>query len=155
MIKLTPAETAEHFEIAKGLLRRYAEILPEEECRFEHLADEIERCDQMYAPPGGRIILAENDGAQVGCVGVKALDKTTCEMKRMFVLTETRGKGVGRRLALEIIAEAKRLGFKRMRLDTLESMTDALALYRSLGFKVIEPYYESPTGGKVYMEINL
>lgn len=84
------------------------------------------------------------------------LDSDACEMKRLYLRPQFRGKGIGRALADAVIAEARKIGYRRMRLDTVEPvMKDAVALYRLLGFKEIDPYRTNPIAGAMYMELEL
>ncbi|MGB9359979.1 MAG: GNAT family N-acetyltransferase, partial [Candidatus Sulfotelmatobacter sp.] len=109
-----------------------------------------------YAPPAGRLLLAEYEGQLAGCVALHKLDSMICEMKRLYLRPEFRGKGIGRVLAERIIAEARQVGYQRVRLDTVEPvMKDAVEMYRKLGFKEIAPYCANPIAGALYMELQL
>ncbi|KAK4954473.1 hypothetical protein LTR10_007904 [Elasticomyces elasticus] len=100
--------------------------------------------------------LPGNSNQAVGCVGLRSLsDPGYCEMKRLFVSPQGRGGGLGRMLAEAVVQEAECLGYKAMRLDTLESMSSARALYKSLGFRDVEPYYETPLAGTIFLELTL
>ena len=106
--------------------------------------------------PSGRLLLAIQEEQLAGCVALRKIDDSTCEMKRLFLRPKFRGKGLGRRLAEAIIAEARAIGYQRMRLDTLPGRMDqAIALYRSLGFKEIGAYYDTPVVGTTFMELKL
>ena len=105
----------------------------------------------MYGPPYGCLLLARAGGEAVGCVAVRNQSGTTCEMKRLYVKPKYRGASLGRRLAEIAIRNAQQLGYARMVLDTLSSMTEAQSLYESLGFREIEGYYQSPRNGVRYL----
>jgi putative acetyltransferase len=122
---------------------------------FQNFAHELQHIREVYRGPGGCVLLARRAGQVIGCVALRRFDEDTCEMKRLYVRSVGRGTGVGRELAMEIIQRAKEAGYKKMVLDTLESLTAARALYRSLGFHEVAPYYENPLKGAVYMEIRL
>ena len=99
---------------------------------------------RKYMPPDGALLLATLDGEPAGCVALRRIDETTCEMKRMFVPPELHGRGIGRALADAILDEARALGYTSMVLDTSIRQKEAQALYRKLGFQPTEPYYDMP-----------
>ena len=109
-----------------------------------------------YAPPEGRLLLADLNGELAGCVALHKLNASTCEMKRLYLRPKFRGKGLGRLLAQTIIKEAREIGYDRMRLDTVEPvMKDAVGMYRKLGFREIAPYRPNPMPGTLYLELEL
>jgi putative acetyltransferase len=109
-----------------------------------------------YAPPEGRLLLAFANGRLAGCVALRKIDDGVCEMKRLYVRPEFRGQGIGRRLTTRLMEEAREIGYARMRLDTISSkMSEAVGMYRSLGFREIASYYQSPIADTIYMEVNL
>jgi len=109
--------------------------------RFER---ELAGLPGPYAPPAGRLLLAGSGGIAVGCAALRRIDDQACEMKRMFVSTAARGRGAGRALGTELIRAARAEGYTSMYLDTSTHQTEALSLYRSLGFAEVAPYYEMP-----------
>jgi putative acetyltransferase len=113
---------------------------------------ELAELPGKYAPPRGCILFAESEGHVFGVVALRPLDDHACEMKRLYVRPEARGRGLGVRLAREIMAEARRLGYAAIRLDTHESMLAAIELYRALGFREIAAYNGSPVPGLYYFE---
>ena len=153
-MELAQAETPEQIEEVRKLLREYEASLGVSLC-FQGFERELAALPGEYAPPAGRLLLALEAGQALGCVALRKLDDETCEMKRLYLRPEFRGKGAGRSLALAIIDEARKIGCNKMRLDTLPSMREAIALYESLGFKRIEPYYRNPVPGAVFMELKL
>jgi ribosomal protein S18 acetylase RimI-like enzyme len=153
-MELAQAETPEQIEEVRRLLREYEASLGVSLC-FQGFERELATLPGEYAPPAGRLLLASETGQALGCVALRKLEDETCEMKRLYLRPDFRGKGTGRMLALAIIDEARKIGCNKMRLDTLPSMREAIALYESLGFKRIEPYYRNPVPGAVFMELKL
>ena len=101
-------------------------------------------------------MLAEYEGKLAGCVALHKIDDDVCEMKRLYLKPAFRGKGLGRVLAEEILRQARAIGYRRLRLDTVEPvMKDAVVMYRRLGFREIAPYRENPMPGTLYMELDL
>lgn len=138
----------------KNLFQEYADSL-DFELDFQDFREELESLPGKYALPLGTILVAKENGETVGCVAVRPLGEEICEMKRLYVKDAHRGRKLGRELAVVVIEEAKRLGYKAMRLDTVEAMKEASALYRSLGFQPIDAYCYNPLPGAMYFELKL
>jgi GNAT superfamily N-acetyltransferase len=120
--------------------------------------EELASLPGKYSPPKGRLLLALYDGQPAGCVALREIDAQTCEMKRMFVYTQFHGKGLGRALAEKIINEARMIGYLSMKLDTSIRQVEAQGLYKNMGFRQIDPYYELPKkieNWLVFMELKL
>ena len=123
---------------------------------FQSFEKELAELPGEYAPPAGRLLLAAHGSQLTGCVALHKLENEICEMKRLYVRPQFRGEGLGRVLAERVVADAREIGYKRLRLDTVEPvMRDAVALYRKLGFREIAPYRENPIQGALYMELEL
>ena len=138
----------------RGLMEEYAAILGVD-LRFQHFDEELATLPGAYAPPAGCLLLAWEGEIAVGCVGIRPLESSTAEMKRLYVRPGLRSRGLGRMLAERAIAQAQSAGYRRIRLDTLASMTQAHALYRSLGFVSIPAYRHNPIPGTVFFELEL
>jgi putative acetyltransferase len=154
-ITTTQAESAKHIAAIRELFLEYANSLGFSLC-FQSFDQELAALPGDYAPPDGRLLLATSSGQPAGCVALHKLAPEICEMKRLYVRPQFRGKGLGRELAEKIIAEARDVGYKRLRLDTVEPvMKTAVAVYRQLGFCEIPPYCPNPIAGALYMELQL
>jgi putative acetyltransferase len=154
-IDLYQASTPEQIQQARELFLEYAASLNFSLC-FQSFDDEVKNLPGTYAPPSGRLLLARYEGRAAGCVALRRLEEGICEMKRLYVRPAARGKSLGRMLVDRVIAEARQIGYQRMRLDTIESsMQDAIALYRRKGFREIPPYRENPVPGALYLELVL
>jgi ribosomal protein S18 acetylase RimI-like enzyme len=138
----------------RSLFEEYAASLDTDLC-FQGFAEELAGLPGDYAPPGGRLLLALQDGQTAGCIALRPLNTGVCEMKRLYVRPAFRAHGIGRALVDRLIREARSAGYQHLRLDTLPSMTGAQALYRRLGFREIAPYYDSPVEGTVFLELQL
>jgi putative acetyltransferase len=152
---LQQAESPQQIAAVRELFLEYADSLNFSLC-FQSFDKELASLPGEYAPPGGRLLLAAHNSQVAGCVALHKLEHEICEMKRLYVRPNFRGKGLGRVLAERVVADAKEIGYKRLRLDTVEPvMHDAVALYRQLGFREIAPYRENPIDGALYMELVL
>ncbi|HQA08318.1 MAG TPA: GNAT family N-acetyltransferase [Syntrophomonadaceae bacterium] len=138
----------------RQLFIEYAQSLEIDLC-FQNFEDELRTLPGKYAPPEGALLIARLDGQAVGCIALRKHAGNICEMKRLYVKNSCRGLGLGRKLAVMIIEEAKRLGYSHIRLDTLSTMKEALQLYESLGFYDIDAYIYNPIPGARYLELNL
>ena len=154
-LTLAQAESPSQIVQARELFLEYAQSLGFSLC-FQGFDKELADLPGDYSPPEGRLLLAEFAGQLAGCVALHKLAPGICEMKRLYLRPHFRGKGLGCIMAERIIAEARQIGYQRMRLDTVEPiMKDAVAMYRKLAFKEIAPYRPNPIAGAMYMELEL
>jgi putative acetyltransferase len=154
-IELIQATLPEDIEQARSLFLEYGSSLGFSLC-FQSFDEELKNLPGAYRSPSGRLLLARHAGRTAGCVALRRLEAGVCEMKRLYVRPADRGRSLGRMLVERIIAEARIIGYERMRLDTIESaMKDAITLYRRIGFEKIAPYSEIPLEDALWMELRL
>lgn len=143
------------------LFSEYTQMLVKGDAAFaayleiQNYDEELKHLETKYGLPDGRLYLAYCDGKLAGCIGLRKIDRQSCEMKRLYVRPEFRGKDIGRRLINQIIADAKEIGYSCMLLDTLPFLQNALHLYREYGFYEIESYNDSPMDTSIYMRLDL
>jgi putative acetyltransferase len=154
-IELIQATLPEDFEQARSLFLEYGSSLGFSLC-FQSFDEELKNLPGAYGPPSGRLLLARSAGHAAGCIALRKLEAGICEMKRLYVRPADRGRSLGRMLVERIIAEARTIGYERMRLDTVASaMKEAIALYRRMGFEEIAPYSVIPIEDALWMELRL
>lgn len=155
MPHIISATTTEHLAVIRELFGEYAASLPFA-LNFQGFDAELAGLPGKYAPPEGALLILLDDGGPAGCVALRPLaGKAICEMKRLYVRPDRRGRGYGRLLTAAILDAARRLGYRRIRLDTVPGMDAAIALYESLGFSPIEPYCINPIAGTMFLEKEL
>ncbi|MBC7936921.1 MAG: GNAT family N-acetyltransferase [Rhizobacter sp.] len=145
------AQSKEDYSAAAELFREYAAWL-NIDLRFQNFEAELQSLDKMYTLPNGGIILCKKESLFIGCVGIRKIDDESAEMKRMWVKKNQHGKGLGSELLHKAIALAKNCGYKKIKLDTLNTMTPAISLYRKNGFVEIPAYYHNPDDRAMYFE---
>lgn len=139
-------------EYTDSILTKGTEVI---ECLdSQHYNDEVRDLSEKYGLPNGRLYLAYLNGHITGCVALRRLDDTCCEMKRLYVRSEYRGNHIGKALIEQIIADAKQIGYQHMRLDTFPFMDSAIQMYRQYGFYEIERYNDNPASTAVFMQLD-
>lgn len=153
--EIIPAKTTEDFEAAKNLFEEYARSL-NFDLAFQNFDHEMSTINIQYARPRGVLLLIKsNDNKFVGCVGIRSLGDNISELKRMYLIPQARGKGLGRLLLDKAIVQARELGYEYLRLDTVPSMKSAIHLYKKVGFQEIPSYRYNPDPGTLYLELRL
>jgi len=154
-LTIVPAESAAQLDAIRELLLEYWQNRKLELFVF-NFDQELAGLPGAYAPPDGRLFLAQWENKSAGCVALRKLESGICEMKRLYLSPKFRGKGFGKILAEFIINEARKIGYQKMRLDTIQAnMQEAIVLYRQLGFNEIAPYRVNPLPGVIFMELVL
>ena len=154
MLRILRADTERNLDLVRIIFKEYAASL-DFDLDFQNFRDELDSLPGEYASPDGYLLIAMYEDKPAGCIALRKLSHGICEMKRLYVKRQFRGLGIGRTLTEAIIEKAKRIGYTRMRLDTVPSMEKARALYVSLGFKEIRPYRYNPIEGAGFMELVL
>ena len=155
MAELTQASSETDLAEVAELFREYEEWLAIDLCSG-NIEREVADLPGAYGPSDGCLLLARHEGRPAGCVALRRFDDDKCEMKRLHVRPAYRGRGNGKALATEIIDEARRLGYRKMRLDSIaDRMAEAVSLYRSLGFCEIPPFGDHPDGCTLFRELDL
>ena len=145
----------------RTLFNEYTAMLIKGDPKFRHYLelqnydDELAHLDHKYGRPNGRLYLAYQEDELVGCIALKRANETTCEMKRLYVRPTFRGKGIADKLLTHLIADARQIGYRQMRLDTLPFLNAAIKLYQKHGFYEIPPYNDNPMGTSIYMTLDL
>jgi putative acetyltransferase len=150
MARIREASAPQELESVRALFREYARSV-DEPCCFADFEREVLELPRGYL----LVLVAEDEEGAAGCVALRALDERTAEVKRLYVRSRTRGRGTGRALIEAAIAAARNTGYRRVVLDSLPTMHEALALYRTLGFREIPPYLAQPTPGARCFELTL
>jgi putative acetyltransferase len=153
-MRLREATSDADLQEIRRLFLTYAGSLGISLC-FQNFEQELAGLPGAYSPPNGCLLLADFGGVAGGCVGLRPLQNQACEMKRLFVAPEFRGSGAGRALVLAVMDKARSLRYTSFCLDTLPMMMKAIELYKQLGFTPIEPYYENPVPGALFLECKL
>ena len=154
MLQIIPVTTKKQLKQIRRLFIEYADSLGFDLC-FQNFEEELANLPGDYASPEGCLLLEKYQNQPAGCVALRKLSDGICEGKRLYVRPEFRGLKIGRKLVEAIIAEARRIGYTRIRGDTIPSMQVAQALYASLGFKEISPYRYNPIEGAKFIELTL
>lgn len=155
MVEFKIAVSNQEFEIGKNLFRAYAKELGLD-LAFQNFDYELENMQRQYCEPEGTLLIVYLKNSQpIGCFGIRKLDDTICELKRMYLDSKFRGRGIGKKLMEESIKIGSKLGYKKIRLDTLSTMKSAIGLYKKYGFYEIEPYRYNPIEGAIYFEKRL
>jgi len=157
MITVIGVESGENLEHVRNMILEYVSWLGVD-LSFQGFEEEFAQLPGRYAPPEGRLLMALYDQQPAGCVGLRKFDTGVCEIKRMFVRPQFRGKGIGWALANRVIEESRKIGYHRMLLDTGDIMEGTRSLYCSLGFQEIQPYYDVPDEYRprmTFMELHL
>jgi ribosomal protein S18 acetylase RimI-like enzyme len=154
MLIIRPVTTEEELAQARDLFIEYRASLGLD-LSFQNFDEELANLPGDYAPPRGLLLIATHENQIAGCGALREIDESVCEMKRLYVRPNFRGLNIGSELAGAIIAEARRIGYESLRLDTLPTMKRARALYESLGFREIQPYRHNPIAGTAFLELTL
>jgi putative acetyltransferase len=146
--------TIDELEEVRDIFIEYADFLQVDLC-FQDFEKELQTLHEVYFPPMGCIILAKEGKQVIGCIALKPIGEGVCEMKRLYVRPEARGKALGKQLVEELIDFAKKAKYKTMKLDTISSLKEAINLYQSKGFVKTEAYVYNPLSDVLYFILTL
>lgn len=150
-----------HKDEVKILFSEYTDMLIEEDGSFkeyleiQNYDEELEHLENKYGLPYGRLYLAYYEEKLAGCIGLRKIDELSCEMKRLYVRPQFRGKHIGDYLVKQIVEDAKLIGYSHMMLDTLPFLKSAMHMYKKYGFYEISSYNNSPMDTSIYMRLDL
>ena len=145
----------------KELFGEYMEMLFERDPEFRKIlcfqgyGEEVEHVNEVYGPPGGRLYIARAGGRAAGCIALKRINRMECEMKRLFVRPEFRGRGIGKALVDLIIKDAGEIGYETMLLDTMPVLEEAINLYENAGFYRVPAYNDNPADGTIFLRYDI
>ncbi|MEO8512848.1 MAG: GNAT family N-acetyltransferase [Ignavibacteria bacterium] len=155
MYDIIEVNNVELVDETKLLFREYEKWLNVSLC-FQGFEEELNTLPGKYTPPEGRLYIVRDDNSYSGCIALRKLEDGICEMKRLYLKSESRGKGIGIALVSKVIQDAKDIGYKKMKLDTIkEKMPNAVDMYERYGFVKIERYYDNPNPHTLFMELDL
>ena len=152
--RLVYVDSGELVADARMLFQEYEQAIGVDLC-FQGFARELATLPKPYVAPDGRLVLALRDAEVAGCAALRRIGDGVAELKRLYVRPAFRGRGLGKRLVDTLLEDARTIGYRAVRLDTLPTMREAIALYRTLGFTEIAPYTANPVPGALYMERRL
>lgn len=151
---ILPAREVKHWATARMLIQEYVDWL-NIDLSYQNYDAEFRNLEQMYSPPSGLLLLAEENDQAAGCIAFREKGAERCEMKRLYVRPAYRSRQLGRTLVEACIKGAQQQGYKEMVLDTLPMMKGAIHLYQQLGFRLIPPYYDNPVPEVIYLGLDL
>ena len=145
----------------KSLFTEYTQYLVENDSKFKEYLEiqkydnEIDNLEDKYGMPWGRLYIAFYENQVAGCIALRKLNETECEMKRLYVKPEFRNKGIAKMLVEKVVSDSKEIGYSGMLLDTLPFLQTAIKMYRKMGFYEIGCYNDSPLDSTIYMKLDL
>ena len=148
-------------EDVKQLFREYTDMLISNDNNFanylnlQNYDDELENLEVKYGLPFGRLYLIYYNKELAGCIALRKINSKLCEMKRLYIRSQFRSKGLGTYLVKKIISDAREIGYSAILLDTLPFLQDAIKLYKNFGFYEIESYNNSPMDNLIYLRLDL
>ncbi len=152
MIEIKPAY--DNLDAIRELFREYATGLGVDLC-FQDFEQELALLPGKYSEPMGRLYLAYDQDEAIACIALRPFKDHVGEIKRLYVKPSHRRQGLSKILVKRILEDARMIGYQRLVLDTLNTMTPAMKLYKTCGFQEIEAYYPNPLEGATYFALDL